>query len=110
MVAMKLVSREEYSQFSQMLAQTALADREQLLEEYAERFERNLTLLGATALLDELQDGVPETLRDFQRAEIRVWMLTGDKLETALEVSKSCSLITSSYEVLECRPGPRPVR
>lgn len=46
-------------------------------------FEKNFTLIGATAVLDKLQDNVPETIRDLIRANIKIWMLTGDKLETA---------------------------
>ena len=53
---------------------------------------------------------MPETLRDLQRAGIKVWMLTGDKLETALEVGKSCNLIEGSYEVIVIRDTARPIK
>jgi phospholipid-translocating ATPase len=53
--------------------------------------------------LDELQEEVPETLRDLQRADIRVWMLTGDKLETAMQIGTACNLIGSDYEVVVLR-------
>jgi len=56
--------------------------------------ERNLTLLGATVIEDRLQDLVPETLSKLLQADIKVFMLTGDKLETAENIGKSCNLVT----------------
>jgi phospholipid-translocating ATPase len=46
--------------------------------------EQNLCLLGATAIEDRLQDGVPETIKDLKTAGIKIWVATGDKLETAI--------------------------
>jgi phospholipid-transporting ATPase len=50
-------------------------------------------LIGATAVDDKLQEKVPETIAEFLKADIKVWMLTGDKLETAENIAKSCRLI-----------------
>ena len=55
--------------------------------------ETNLFLIGATAVEDRLQNGVPETLRDFLKANIKVWMLTGDKMETAENIGRSCNML-----------------
>jgi phospholipid-transporting ATPase len=55
--------------------------------------ERDLYLLGATAVEDKLQPDVPETIADLLKANIKVWMLTGDKMETAENIAKSCRLI-----------------
>lgn len=68
-----------------------------------EDIERDLILLGATAVEDRLQDNVPAVLRDFLKANINVWMLTGDKLETAENIGRSCNLITSNMGVLYIR-------
>ena len=46
--------------------------------------EKPLLLLGATAIEDKLQDGVPGTIADLKKAGIKIWVLTGDKLETAI--------------------------
>ena len=56
-------------------------------------------------MLDRLQDEVPETIRDMIRAKIKVWMLTGDKMETAENIAKSCNLIQKDFTVLkyECQ-------
>lgn len=65
-------------------ASASLDAREDKLEDLAEEIEHGLTLLGATAIEDRLQDGVPETIADLRRAGIKIWVATGDKLETAI--------------------------
>jgi P-type E1-E2 ATPase len=55
--------------------------------------ESRLKFLGCTAIEDKLQEGVPATIAKLIEAEIRFWMLTGDKLETAIEIAKSCKVI-----------------
>jgi P-type E1-E2 ATPase len=56
-------------------------------------------LLGATAVEDRLQDNVPETINDLQNAGIKIWMLTGDKLETAENIGYSCKLLKQDMTV-----------
>lgn len=73
----------------------------------ADRYENELYLIGATAVEDRLQDQVPETLRDFIKANIKVWMLTGDKLETAENIARSCNLIQPSFQLLYLQPGEK---
>lgn len=46
-------------------------------------------LLGATAIEDRLQAGVPETISTLMRADIKIWVLTGDKQETAINIGES---------------------
>lgn len=53
-------------------------------------------LIGATAVEDRLQDDVPQTIHSLQEGGIKIWMLTGDKLETAENIGESCKLIDSS--------------
>jgi phospholipid-translocating ATPase len=65
-------------------ASTSIDNREDEMERVADKIEREATLLGATAIEDKLQDGVPECLADLKRAGIKVWVCTGDKLETAV--------------------------
>ena len=62
-----------------------------------DELERQLYIIGATAVLDRLQDDVPEVIRDMIRANIKVWMLTGDKMETAENIAKSCKLIQDTF-------------
>uniref|UniRef100_A0A8B9ZD40 Phospholipid-transporting ATPase n=1 Tax=Anas platyrhynchos TaxID=8839 RepID=A0A8B9ZD40_ANAPL len=65
---------------------TLLKDRAQKLEECYEIIEKDLLLLGATAIEDRLQAGVPETIATLMKAEIKIWILTGDKQETAINI------------------------
>lgn len=55
--------------------------------------ERDLNYLGSSAIEDKLQDGVAETIENIMNANIRIWVLTGDKQETAIEIGKACKLI-----------------
>ncbi|RTG81348.1 phospholipid-transporting ATPase, partial [Schistosoma bovis] len=60
----------------------------------------NLQLLGATAIEDRLQTGVPHTIANLMRAGISIWVLTGDKQETAINIGYSCQLLTQSISLL----------
>ena len=75
-------------------ATIAQDDREERIEAVSSEVEQNLCLLGATAIEDRLQDGVPETIRDLKTAGIKVWVATGDKLETAIGMFQSSWTIT----------------
>lgn len=62
-------------------------------------WEKGLTLIGATGVEDKLADKVPETIHDLQMAGIKIWMLTGDKFETAENISFFCKLIKEDFEI-----------
>ena len=66
------------------------------LDVEVEEIESELTLLGATGVEDLLQDQVKECIEDFRAAGIGVWMLTGDKGATALEIGVSCGLVSEN--------------
>lgn len=79
-------------------ASTSLTDRAAKLRQTAALIECNLNLLGATAIEDKLQDGVPETIESLRQAGIKVWVLTGDKQETAISIGLSCKLLTMDMQ------------
>ncbi|XP_053181068.1 phospholipid-transporting ATPase ID-like [Scomber japonicus] len=79
-------------------ASTALDDREEKLEQLYEEIEKDLLLLGATAIEDKLQDGVPQTIELLARADIKIWVLTGDKQETAENIAYSCNLLREEMD------------
>ncbi|XP_013175124.1 PREDICTED: probable phospholipid-transporting ATPase IA isoform X5 [Papilio xuthus] len=81
-------------------ASIAIQDRERKLEEAALLIENNLRLLGATAIEDKLQDGVPETIAALLKANINVWVLTGDKQETAINIAHSARLIHAAMPLV----------
>ena len=98
---MKVLTEEEVLSFQEELTTlTEMKERNKdLEEEHFSKLESGLTLLGATAVEDKLQDRVPAVINDLQRADIKVWMLTGDKFETAENIAKSCKLIQPDFEI-----------
>lgn len=86
--AMRNIDEEEYSAWSPKYKEASLMieGRQKALAETAERLERDLVLVGATAIEDKLQEYVPETIQALMAADMRVWMLTGDKRETAINI------------------------
>ncbi|NWU72234.1 AT8B3 ATPase, partial [Pterocles burchelli] len=102
-LASKEVSEVEYSEWSRRHreASVLLQDRARELDKLYEEMEQNLQLLGATAIEDKLQDGVPETIQLLKLGNIKVWVLTGDKQETAMNIGYACKLLTDDMEILE---------
>ncbi|KAG0249610.1 hypothetical protein BG011_009101 [Mortierella polycephala] len=103
-VAMREIPEQEYQQWSQIYdrAATTIQNRGEELDKAAELIEKNLFLLGATAIEDKLQDGVPETIHTLQQAGIKVWVLTGDRQETAINIGYSCKLIQEDMSLIVC--------
>ncbi|KFQ20450.1 putative phospholipid-transporting ATPase IK, partial [Mesitornis unicolor] len=102
-LASKEVSEVEYSEWSRRHRQASvlLQDRAPELNKLYEEMEQNLQLLGVTAIEDKLQDGVPETIQLLKLGNIKVWVLTGDKQETAINIGYACKLLTDDMEILE---------
>uniref|UniRef100_F7IMY8 Phospholipid-transporting ATPase n=1 Tax=Callithrix jacchus TaxID=9483 RepID=F7IMY8_CALJA len=94
-IAKKVMSDAEYAEWlrNHFLAETSIDNREELLLESAMRLENKLTLLGATGIEDRLQEGVPESIEALHKAGIKMWMLTGDKQETAVNIAYACKLL-----------------
>ncbi|XP_076647185.1 ATPase phospholipid transporting 8B isoform X2 [Halictus rubicundus] len=69
-------------------------NKDDKLDAIYEEIEKDMTLLGATAIEDKLQDGVPQTIANLGLAGIKIWVLTGDKQETAINIGYSCQLLT----------------
>lgn len=61
----------------------------------AEEIEKDLTLIGSTAIEDKLQKDVSETIEQLKEAGIKLWMITGDKIETAINIGYSCKIINN---------------
>uniref|UniRef100_A0A452TKM9 Phospholipid-transporting ATPase n=1 Tax=Ursus maritimus TaxID=29073 RepID=A0A452TKM9_URSMA len=70
----------------------SLENREDKMSDVYEEMEKDLMLLGATAIEDKLQDGVPETITTLNKAKIKMWVLTGDKQETAVNIAYACNI------------------
>lgn len=79
---------------------TVGGNRADEVDKAAELIEHDFFLLGATAIEDRLQDGVPETIHTLQEANIKVWVLTGDRQETAINIGMSCKLLSEDMMLL----------
>ncbi|XP_069069201.1 phospholipid-transporting ATPase IF isoform X2 [Pleurodeles waltl] len=102
-VAYRRFSAEEYQEVDRLLfeARTALQQREERLRVAFNIVEKDLEILGATGVEDKLQDKVQETIEALRRAGIKIWVLTGDKHETAVSVSLSCGHFHRTMNILE---------
>ena len=96
--AQRFVPEHEYKTWRKTYedATTSLVNRQELIEAAGDMIEQAFDLVGATAIEDKLQQGVPETIDRLRRANIKIWMLTGDKRETAINIAHSARI---------CRPG-----
>uniref|UniRef100_A0A7M4ETH0 ATPase phospholipid transporting 11C n=1 Tax=Crocodylus porosus TaxID=8502 RepID=A0A7M4ETH0_CROPO len=102
-VAFKEFSQEEYDQIDKQLceAKMALQDREEKMAKVFEDIEANMHLIGATAVEDKLQEQAAETIEALHAAGMKVWVLTGDKMETAKSTCYACRLFQTNTELLE---------
>ncbi|CAL1705702.1 unnamed protein product [Somion occarium] len=106
-LAYRVIPDAEYEEWSERYreATVSLDDREKRVEELSQELEHDLRLLGATAIEDRLQDGVPETIADLKEAGIKIWVATGDKLETAIAIGHSTNLIGRDDNIIIVRGG-----
>lgn len=68
------------------------------MDEVVDKLENEFRLLGSTAIEDRLQDEVEETISKIKLAGIKLWVLTGDKVETAINIGYACSLLDNGME------------
>ncbi|POS84150.1 P-type ATPase-like protein [Erysiphe pulchra] len=101
-IAQKKLSEEEYRQWNREYEKAAasIQNREEKMEFVADLIERDLFLLGGTAIEDRLQEAVPDTIAVLAEAGIKLWVLTGDKVETAINIGFSCNLLNNDMELI----------
>lgn len=106
-IAQREITWDEYETWNRkhMAAASSLHDRETKMEITADAIEQNLTLLGGTAIEDKLQDGVPESINVLSSAGMKIWVLTGDKVETAINIGFSCNLLGNDMAILVIKPS-----
>jgi len=104
-IAQRYLSEAEYKEWNKEheLAAASIQKREERLEEVSDKIEQDLTLLGGTAIEDRLQDGVPDSIALLGQAGIKLWVLTGDKVETAINIGFSCNLLSNEMELILLR-------
>lgn len=95
MIVVRRMKQNEYDLWLQEWnqARRSMENREEAMDTVADKLEREFELLGATAVEDALQKGVPSTLQKLRLGGCRVWMLTGDKYTTAIQIALSSKLM-----------------
>ncbi|CAG8515290.1 11234_t:CDS:10 [Ambispora gerdemannii] len=101
-IAYRVISDEEYNTWAQKYAEasSSINDREEKIAETCELIEHSLTLMGGTAIEDRLQEGVPECIATLAQAGIKLWVLTGDKTETAINIGFACNLLQKDMQLI----------
>ena len=103
MIAYRELSEEEYFNFNKAFkfAMNNPEEKDKLLKDAYALVEKNYFLLGATAIEDKLQDNISDVLYSFIEAGIKIWVLTGDKMDTAKSIAYSCKLLDHSFVLFE---------
>jgi len=101
MVAYRRIREQDYISWVNRLTEDELniQHKQKLIERLYDIIESNLTLLGGTVVEDKLQDKVPETIKELRAAGIKIWVLTGDKLDTAESIGYSCNLLSKEQKL-----------
>ena len=96
MTGVRLLSEEEYLDWvaDYNKASNSLEKRDKLLMDSFNTVENRMRMVGATGIEDRLQEGVPDAIARLREAGIVVWVLTGDKQETAVNIAYSCRLFS----------------
>jgi phospholipid-translocating ATPase len=96
LIAEKEISEDDYNIWNGKYHQALIAksNREDKIAEVSAEIETDFYLIGSTAIEDKLQDDVADTIEFLKDAGIKVWVLTGDKIETAINIGVSCKLLS----------------
>jgi len=100
-MAKRTLSDAEFSEWLQKYktAASSLSNRKDMLQRCAEELEVDMDLLGAVGIEDELQDGVYDAIETMNAAGLNLWMITGDKAETAIAIGQMCGLLRPEHEL-----------
>jgi P-type E1-E2 ATPase len=106
-LAYKEVSKQQYDEWAEIYhnASTSIDNREERVESACEIIETDMLLLGCTGIEDKLQDEVPQTISYLLEAGIQIWVLTGDKQETAINIGYSSKLFTPEMDLIIVNAG-----
>ena len=76
----------------------SIVGKDEKVDKEQNEIESGMTLVGSTAIEDKLQEEVKETIEAFKETGIKVWVLTGDKVETAINIGYSCGLLNNQMK------------
>jgi len=93
----KKVDLDEYNRFQTDFQQASqsMENRNEIIDDVFISFEEGQTLIGITAIEDKLQNEVPETIEMLREAGIKIWMVTGDLMNTAIKIAKTTKLVSN---------------
>jgi len=99
-LAQKYLDENEYKVWNEesKLAKLEISNREEKVAAVDEKIEVQMELIGSTAIEDKLQDEVADTIRFMKKTGIKVWVLTGDKVETAMNIGVSAGLLDKDMD------------
>ncbi|ORX49075.1 phospholipid-translocating P-type ATPase [Hesseltinella vesiculosa] len=105
----RFISMDEYMPWQRRYQEAAssIINREERVDAACEEIELNMLLMGGTAIEDRLQDGVPDTIAELAKSGIKLWVLTGDKTETAINIGFACNLLTTEMELVVLKASTR---
>ena len=100
LIASKEISEQEYDDWSQKYNKASTSiNKEKAINEVAEELEVQFDLIGSTAIEDKLQVDVGKTIYDIKKAGVQLWVLTGDKVETAINIGIACQLLNDQMNM-----------
>ncbi|ORX86604.1 phospholipid-translocating P-type ATPase [Anaeromyces robustus] len=102
----RVLKEDEFKEWHKRYKEASISDQEEAAQQIAslnDEVENNFILIGATAIEDKLQDGVPECIETLSKAGIKIWVLTGDKLETAINIGFACNLLNHNMQIIVIR-------
>ena len=104
-LAERILTEEEYANFNSRFeaASLKLEGRDEAIDEVNASIEKEMTIIGSTAIEDMLQEEVADTIVSIKKAGIKVWVLTEDKIGTAINIGISCGLLDSEMTQFKIR-------
>ena len=94
LIAYKEISDAEYEQFATKYMEAATSiNKEKEMNKVSDALEQEFILIGSSAIEDKLQEEVGQTIYNLRQGAIKVWVLTGDKVETAMNIGMACKLL-----------------
>ena len=100
LIASKEIPESQYNQWAVKYMNAATSEnKEKEMNKVSDELEVEFDLLGSTAIEDKLQEDVGQTIYDLRQADVKVWVLTGDKVETAMNIGHACKLLDNEMNI-----------
>ena len=103
MYGYKIINESEYTSWIDKIRKGEKFQKNRLIERLYDLIECDFELLGGTVLEDKLQNKVPDTISSLKRADIKIWVLTGDKMDTVENIGISCNLLTFNEKIFRIK-------